>query len=215
MSDERPYDSRRAIAERNVEAILDATERLLARGGTPSISAVATEAGVSRPTVYAHFPDRDRLLEALVERSVQRAMAAVESAEPERGPALDALRRLIAASWEQIGHNEDIARASAAELSADAMRRAHETARAVIRKLVQRGQREGVFRADVAADWLVTSSLALIHAAAEGVRAGELESDSALDVLCVTITDLFTARRRSPARHAMTSKTSGQPQRAR
>jgi hypothetical protein len=128
-------------------------------------------------------------------------MAAVESAEPERGPAVDALQRLIAASWEQIGHNEDIARASAAELSADAMRRAHEAARTVIRKLIQRGQREGVFRSDVAADWLVTSSLALIHAAAEAVRSRELEPDGALDVLCVTITDLFTARARSPAEH--------------
>ncbi len=213
MSDVRPRDSRRAIAERNVVAILDGAERLLGRGEQPSIAAVATEAGVSRPTVYGHFPDRERLLEALVERSVRRAMAAVESAEPERGPAVDALQRLIAASWEQIGHNEDIARASAAELSADAMRRAHEAARAVIRKLIQRGQREGVFRADIAADWLVTSSLALIHAAAEAVRSRELEPDGALDVLCVTITDLFTARARSPATHPLTSKARGQPRR--
>jgi AcrR family transcriptional regulator len=212
MADAQPQDFRRAIAERNVEAILDGTERLLGRGDQPSISAVATEAGVSRPTVYAHFPDRERLLEALVERSVRRAMAAVDSAEPERGPAVDALQRLIAASWAQLGHNEDIARASTAELSTDAMRRAHEAARAVIRKLVQRGQREGVFRADVAADWLVTSSLALIHAAAEGVRAGELESDGALDVLCVTITDLFTARGRSAAEHPPTSRARSEPQ---
>ena len=40
-------DHRRAVAERNVEAILDAGERLLERHAQPSIAAVAAEAGVS------------------------------------------------------------------------------------------------------------------------------------------------------------------------
>jgi AcrR family transcriptional regulator len=188
------HDSRQVTAERNVEAILDGAERLVGRREQASISAVASEAGVSRPTVYAHFGDRERLLEALVERAVRWTTAAIESAEPERGPAPDALGRLIAASWEHLGRNEEIARAAAAELSADAMRRAHEAARAVIRKLVKRGRRERTFRRDVPVDWLVTSSLALIHAAAEGVRAGELEPDAALDVLSVTVGDLLAGR---------------------
>jgi AcrR family transcriptional regulator len=181
------------ISERNVEAILDAAERLFQRHEQPSILAVASEAGVSRPTVYAHFGDRQRLLEALVERAVRRAMAAIDSAEPDRGPAVDALRRLIAASWEDVGHNEEIAEAAGAELSAHAMRRSHETVRAVLLKLIERGRREGAFGADVAAGWQVTTCLALIHATAEEVRAGELESDAALDLLSATITDLLRA----------------------
>ncbi len=187
------HDSRQATAERNVEAILDGAERLLARHEQPTISAVATEAGVSRPTVYAHFGDRGRLLEAVVERAVSRATTAIEAADPERGPAPEALERLIATSWQQLGRHEEIGRASAAELSGGAMRRAHEAARAVIRKLAQRGRREKAFRTDVPVDWLVTSTLALIHAAAEGVREGELRPDAALDVLTVTILDLFRA----------------------
>lgn len=194
MGDTQTQDSRQATAERNVEAILDATQRLLQRREQASISAIATEAGVSRVTVYAHFRDRQRLLEALVERTVGRAMAAIESAEPERGPAVGALRRLLAASWEELGRHEEVGRASAAELSADAMRRAHQAARAVIRKLVLRGRREGVFRSDVAVDWLVTSCLALIHAAGEEVREGELDPKVALDVLSVTVADLFAGR---------------------
>ena len=75
---------REAIAERNLEAILDAAERLLARGDAPTISAVASAAGVSRPTVYAHFPDRRRIVEAVVERTVERAMKAIAAAEPDR-----------------------------------------------------------------------------------------------------------------------------------
>jgi hypothetical protein len=121
-------------------------------------------------------------------------MTAIESAEPERGPAHDALERVLAASWEELARNEEIARAAAAELSADAMRRAHQAARAVISKLVERGRSEGTFRTDLATDWLVTSTLALIHAAAEEVRAGALDSEHALDALSHTIADLFAGR---------------------
>jgi len=182
---------REALAERNAEAILDAAERLLARGQQTSVSALASEAGLSRPTVYAHFPDRRRVLEALVERTVRQAMATLEAAEPERGPALAALQRLLATGWEEIGRHEAIGVAAAGQLNAEAMRRSHESARAVIRRLVERGRREGAFRSDLPTGWLITSSLALIHAAAEEVRAGELDAQSALDVLTATVTELF------------------------
>jgi AcrR family transcriptional regulator len=182
---------REAIAERNLEAILDGAERLLARHESPSISAVATEAGVSRPTVYAHFPDRQRLLEALVARTVGRVMAAVESAEPERGPAPDAAARLLAASWEHLARHQDMAAASAAELSPDAMRRAHSAARDAILALVERGRAEATFRTDLPAQWLVTATLALIHGAAEEVRAGSMGSDEAPRVLVKSAQELL------------------------
>jgi AcrR family transcriptional regulator len=182
---------REALAERNAEAILDAAERLLARSQQTSISALASEADLSRPTVYAHFPDRRRVLEALVERTVRQAMATLEAAEPERGPALAALQRLLATGWEEIGRHEAIGVASAGQLSADAMRRTHESARTVIRKLVERGRREGAFRSDVPTGWLITSCLALIHAAAEEVRACELDAQTALDVLTATVSELL------------------------
>ena len=185
------WHPREALAERNTEAILDAAERLLARGQQTSVSALATEAGLSRPTVYAHFSDSRRVLEALVERSVRHAMAVLDDAEPDRGPALAALQRLLARGWEEIGRHEAVGAASAGQLSGDAMRRSHESARAVIGRLAERGRREGAFRADVPADWLITSCLALIHAAAEEVRAGQLDAQAALEVLTATVTELF------------------------
>jgi TetR/AcrR family transcriptional regulator, mexCD-oprJ operon repressor len=196
MPEAKTQDHRKATAERNVEAILDGAERLLARRRQPSISAVAEEAGLSRVTVYSHFADRQRLIEAVVERGVRRAMAAIDSADPKSGSAPEALQRLIRASWAEIGHNEQIGRASAAELSPEAMRRAHAAARATIRKLTKRGRREGAFRTDVPVDWLVTSCLALIHAAAEEVREGELDSDAALEALSVTVADLLEGHER-------------------
>jgi AcrR family transcriptional regulator len=193
-SDPRAQHPREAIAEHNLQAILDAAERLLQDGKQPSISAVASDAGVSRPTVYAHFPDRRLLLQALVERTVNHAMSAIEAAEPDRGPAADALRRLIASSWQQLAGHDEMARAAARELSADAMRQSHASARETIRKLIERGRRDGDFRTDVPVGWLVTASLALMHAAAEEVRKGHLDADAALCALELTIPELIAGQ---------------------
>lgn len=163
---------REAVAERNLEAILDAAERLMARGAAPSVSAVAAEARVSRPTVYAHFPDRQRLVEAVVERTVSRVTAAIASAQPGAGRAGDALVRLIAASWDQLGRHELIAQAASRELSAEAMHRAHHAPLKMLRQLLERGQADGSFRADVPAELLVKCALALIHTTADAARHG-------------------------------------------
>src|SRR5918911_554671 len=61
-------DHRRAIAERNAAGILDATERLLERGESLNMRAIAAEAGVSRPTLYAHYGTIADVFEAAVER---------------------------------------------------------------------------------------------------------------------------------------------------
>lgn len=194
MTDAEVQDPRQATAERNVETILDAAERLLEAGKAATISAVAAESGISRVTIYSHFEDRPRLLEAVVERTVRRVMAAIEPAELEQGPPVEALQRLIAASWQELARNSSIRRASATELSADAMRRVHGHAHVVIEALVGRGRKDGSFRTDVPVGWLVTSLLALIHAAADEVREGRLESAQALDALTVTAVDLFQGR---------------------
>src|SRR5579862_1494951 len=90
----------REVAARNTDAILDAAEDLLRTQGYANISAVAVQAGVSRVTVYAHFPDWEALLEAAVERAVRRTMAALEAASPADGPAAEALERVLASSWQ-------------------------------------------------------------------------------------------------------------------
>ena len=194
MAEHAKRDLRKTTAQRNLTAILDAGERLLRSGREPTISAVAAEAGVSRPTVYAHFEDRRAIVEAIVERAVERAMSAVRSARPDEGPAAAALDRLIAESWEHVAGDQEIARAAAADLSADAMHRAHSSARAVIAGLIDRGRDEGVFRDDLPTSWLITSLLALIHAAADEVRSGTLSREQAGAILLTTVPDLFAPR---------------------
>lgn len=189
---EASTDHRRATAERNVAAILDAAEALMARGAAASTSAVAAEAGVSRVTLYAHFPTREALLEGVAERTIGRAAAALADARLEEGPALDALDRLIAVAWDHLDRGGAIARAASDRLTPAARRRAHEALHAPIRALIARGQAEGTFRADLPVPWLLSSYFALMHACGEEVRAGTLERSDAVGVLQPTLRAVFT-----------------------
>jgi TetR/AcrR family transcriptional repressor of mexCD-oprJ operon len=186
-------DHRRATAERNIAAILDATERLLARHSPVSISAVATESGVSRVTVYAHFKTREDLLEAVVERAVNSATLALEAAEPDSGPPEEALVRLIEVSWRELERHQSTARAASEQLSVEVQRRTHAAARRQLRRLVDRGRRSGAFRRDVSSDWLVTGCVALMHAAVDEVRAGRMSGAAAQRALLASIRDLWAA----------------------
>lgn len=188
----RTTDRRRAIADKNVRAILDAAEELLRNRAPVTIAAVATQARVSRVTVYAHFATAEALLEVVVERAVGNATTALAAARPQAGPPLEALARLVAAGWRELGRNAAMAEAAAARLSADAMTRSHQAAVGQITELVTRGRHEGAFRTDVPENWLVTCCLALFHSCAEEVRAGRLDPADAERVLTTTITDLFT-----------------------
>jgi TetR/AcrR family transcriptional regulator, mexCD-oprJ operon repressor len=186
-------DHRRATAERNIEAILDAAEALLERRAAVTIAAVATESGVSRVTVYAHFPTLERLLEAVVERAVQRSTTALDAAEPNTGPVLHALDRVVAAAWRALDRHAAIAEGAAARLSPGALARAHEAGHRWLHDLIERGHREGDFRTDLPTEWLVTSCFAVIHACGEQVRAGKLDPATAEEVLTATIRSILTA----------------------
>jgi AcrR family transcriptional regulator len=187
-------DYQRATAERNVAAILDAVENLLERRAQASISAVAAEAGVSRVTVYAHFPTVETLLEAAVERAVRRTMTALEGVGLDDGPPAQVLERMLAAAWRHLARYGAMAQAVAEQMSPEAIARTHQAAHRTIGALLARGQADGSFRTDLPAAWLVTSTIALIHACADEVRAGRIADDDAARILTVTVRDLFAGR---------------------
>src|SRR5215218_10443919 len=141
-------DHRRATAERNLTAILDATERLARERRTLSMAAVAAEAGVSRVTLYAHFSKLPDVVEAAGERGVETATAALEAANLADGPADVALARMVAASWVHLARQDALARAAAEHVAPQRLHRAHAPLLAQLRGLLRRGQDEGVFRTD-------------------------------------------------------------------
>jgi AcrR family transcriptional regulator len=186
-------DQRKATAERNVQAILDAAERLLQRRAPANIASVAAEAGVSRVTVYAHFPTWEALLEAVVERAARRTTDIMTAATPERGTPVAAMERMLAAGWEELARYSGIAEAALTILPAEAVTRAHHAAHAQLGELLERGRADGSFRDDLPAEWLVTACLALIHACLGEVYAGRLPADTAGNVVTTTIMSLLSA----------------------
>ena len=87
------------------EQLLDATKTIVDRDGfhAVSIEAVAREAGITRPIVYSHFHDLAGLLDALVDREGDRALAQIVlphdlDAGDAAGSMLDAMRIYLRAA---------------------------------------------------------------------------------------------------------------------
>ena len=198
---QRPTRYQREVAERNVDAILDAAEDLVQQGQA-NISAVAVQAGVSRVTVYAHFPTWEALLEAAVERAVRRTMAALQSVHGDDGPPVEALDRMISAAWQHLARYGAMAAAVAELLSPEAVTRTHQAAHHTIGALLERGQADGSFRTDLPAGWLVTACIALVHACSDQVRAGQIDDHDAVRILTTSVRDLFTGTEPTKSRQA-------------
>jgi AcrR family transcriptional regulator len=92
----RPFYGRRADAERNRESVLDAAVHLLADDPAAGMAEIASASGIGRATLYRHFPTREELLEALVERAFANAEDAIVAARLEEGTTAEALRRMVA-----------------------------------------------------------------------------------------------------------------------
>ncbi|MFI5122047.1 MAG: TetR/AcrR family transcriptional regulator [Vicinamibacteria bacterium] len=91
---------KRMSAEQRREQLLDVTKEIVGEQGfhAVSIEAVARRAGITRPVVYGHFGDLAGLLEAMVEREGERALAQLDEVLPSSAPEDgDPRRDLLAA----------------------------------------------------------------------------------------------------------------------
>jgi AcrR family transcriptional regulator len=59
----------RSDARQSIAAVIDAAIRTLGDRPDASVDEIARAAGVSRQTVYAHFPSRDALIDAVIEQA--------------------------------------------------------------------------------------------------------------------------------------------------
>jgi len=177
-----PERRRRADAQRSIGAILDAAIAVLARRPDASMEEIARRAGVSRQTVYAHYPSREALIRAVQQRALAETIAAMDAAELHVGPAAAALDRLVRAGWQTL-ERYPLLMDVRAEMTADEEFALHHPILDRLERLVRRGQRRGEFDRAMPASWLLSSFLALSHAAAEEVRAGRMTADSALAAL--------------------------------
>jgi AcrR family transcriptional regulator len=163
----------RADAQRSFDSILDAALEALASDPDASMAEIARRAGVVRATIYVHFPTREALIAAVTERAVAEVTAAIEAAEPTRGEARDALERVVTAAWRKLGRFHALVEVNTRLPQAN-LHAMHRPVLAVLQPLIERGQHNGTFRADVPAIWHLSMLLALVHAASGELAAGRI-----------------------------------------
>lgn len=174
----------RADARRNRAKVLDAAETVFTTFGVGApMEDVARAGGVGVGTLYRHFPTKELLIEAIVERRFDRLADEAEAqlAATDRGAAFFGMfSRMVAEASAKRAFAEELARAGrdAKAVTAGAGKRLH----AAFTALLQRATAAGAVRPDVDADQAL-GLLAGMCLAAEHARWDEDQRSRTLDVL--------------------------------
>ena len=100
MSDTPRKRQPRMPIEARRDQILDAALRLISESGyaEASMEAIAREAAIAKPRVYAAYPGRGPLLHALLQREEGRVIAALATSMPPLNDGIDFEQTLLAAA---------------------------------------------------------------------------------------------------------------------
>ncbi|MFE9775290.1 TetR/AcrR family transcriptional regulator [Streptomyces sp. NPDC005931] len=187
----QPQRIRRADAERSIATIVAAALNCFIHDPHVSMTKIASEAGVSRVTLYAHFPSREALLDAVLAHSVEQADAVLQGQRLDEGRADEAFSRLIRSSWRILERHAFLLAASEGVIAPARRRRHHEKVLGRVERILARGQEEGVFRSDLPMGWLVTTFYSLLHAAAAEADARHLKTKNVPDILDRTLSSIL------------------------
>jgi AcrR family transcriptional regulator len=180
-------------AERSVAAILDAAVGVLTERPDASIEEIATVAGVSRQTVYAHYSSREALFNAVIDRVTEEAVAAIDAAELDEGPAVAALLRLLDAGWRTFECYRLLLDAASSLMSEQDAHDRHKPVLQRLERLVRRGQDAGEFDRRLPPTWLLAATIGLGHTAGEEVSAGRMTAEEATAALHHSVLRVFAA----------------------
>jgi AcrR family transcriptional regulator len=173
-----PGRRRRADAQRSIDAIIDAARTVLGERPDASMEDIAGAAGVTRQTVYAHFPSRDALIAALLYAAGAETVAAIDAARLDTAPPADALRQFLDIGWQLIRRNPHLL-GPALTQNPPGSNDPHHAGTARLEQIIRRGQRAGDFDSTLPAAWLTAAILGLVRTAAEQVAAGRLTTSKA------------------------------------
>jgi AcrR family transcriptional regulator len=148
---------------------------------------------VGRVTLYGHVSSREELVEAVVKEVMRAAEGAFEAARTDTGPAVDALSRLVRASWHALDGSAGLHAAAVLAFGEEWVRANHGDMLERVAELVDRGRAEGGIRTDLPASWLVSVVYGVIHTAADEVAAGRLAASAAGETIDATVRGALAA----------------------
>lgn len=191
MATTQTKPAKRADAQRNIAAILDAGVHCLSQNPDASVGEIAQAAGVGRVTLYGHFPSRAALVDAVLARAIEEGNAVLEAVDLSGDPR-KALTRLIESSWQLVNRSRSLLAAAQSTVPQARIRSLHAGPMERVQHLIERGQAEGVFRTDLPTTWLVSTLQFVMHGAAEEINAGRIDPDDAGGFISGTALAAFT-----------------------
>lgn len=156
---------------------MDAAVETLRDRTDASMDDVARAAGVSRQTVYAHFPSREALLSAVLERAAAETASAIDLTGLDDLSPRDALVCLLDAGWRVAARYPVLWHLPPVTEQEDASR--HAPVLDPISVIIRRGQEAGDFDAALPVSYLLSAMLALGRTAEDEVKAGRMSTDEA------------------------------------
>lgn len=158
---------------RTRRAILSAAASALARNRAATLAEIADAAEVGRTTLHRYFPDRDGLIKATIDDSVQAIERSVSHAALDQGPPQEAMRRLVAAMVD-VGDRLMFLFGDPRVLEGYPSAGPPMTSEDPTIALIERGQADGVFDPQVSAVWIRHVLWALVYTGVEEAASGRL-----------------------------------------
>jgi AcrR family transcriptional regulator len=165
--------SKSSVRNRTRGAILAAAAAVLARDRTATLPDIAEAAGVGRTTLHRYFSDRESLIGATIEDSIQAIQQSVAEAALDQGSSLDAMRRAVAAMV-AVGDRLLFVFGDPRVLGGYRARNAAVPPNDPVIDLIKRGQVEGVFDPEVSASWIQHVLWVLVYRGCEDADRGEM-----------------------------------------
>ena len=168
-----PAPSKTSVRSRTRGAILAAAASVLARDRAATLPDIAEAAGVGRTTLHRYFPDRESLIEAAIENSIQAIHQSVAEAALDQGPSLDAMRRAVAAMV-AVGDRLMFVFGDPRVLKGYRAPDGVAPPSDPVLDLIKRGQAEGAFDPEVSASWIQHVLWVLVYRGCEDADSGQL-----------------------------------------
>lgn len=160
---------------------------------------IARQAGLSRQTIYAHFPSRDALLRSLVAWATARVVEALEAADLGGVPAPEGLSRFVEIGWQTLDSAPFLLQIPGPAPTLAEEQERHQPIMVHLDRIIRRGRRDGAFDPALPPSWIRAATMALGHAAGEEVRAGRMTAAQARAVLQQGLSRLFAVPGAGPA----------------